>query len=424
MRQSPYRHSYTRAVVVGLVVLWAGTAEAQSPSSAPPTEVELDNLHTPTSPAFTLLGVSPTDIARPATPRALATELVSKTNRGSIIPSNYALEFAPYWLVSHPTLSYKEYTEPSSTQSIAQSFSISFATSRPDTTSDTASTGLAIGIRLLPLAGHASAKFRGLERTLDSIQRTRLKLVRDQADALDEIDAAEAEIRDLQANLAAATVAHDVGKIANIKQQIAATEQRIRNAKNTSSTVEATLKTQADTMRSIARAMGKADAERVGGFIELATAAAGAFPGGNFDGGKLSRFGAWGTFSYRVESPHLDVIGLLRFLRDLRKEDQNALEFGGRLLWLHEDLGVSAEWVSRTAYKVAAPNQVTGSERLLTFTSSSRAVGLVEYRAADAVYVTMSFGRDYKTLSAERHPLVAAFGVQFLYGDKPVVKLP
>lgn len=422
MRRISY--SFFASRIVGVILLSAGIAEAQSSASTPPKEVELDNLHTPTSPAFTLLGVSPTDIARPSTPRALATDLVSKTNRGSIIPNNYALEFAPYWLVSHPSLSYQEYTDPSPVQSVMQSFSISFGTSRPDTTSDTASTGLAVGIRFLPLAGHASAKFRDLEQNLDSIQRTRPDLIRHQADLLDEIDAAGVELGQLRAELATALAAHDTRRITNLKEQIAASGQLVEKAKDTSTTVEATLKTQADLMRSIARDMGKADVERVGAFLELATAVAGVFPAGNFDGGKLSRLGAWGTFSYRMESPHLDVISLLRFLRDLRQEDQNALEFGGRLLWLHDYLGLSAEWVSRTAYNVDASQQGNASKRTLTFASSSRAVGVIEYRAADAIYVTLSFGRDYKKLGAERHPLVAGFGVQFLYGDKPVVKLP
>lgn len=419
-------HSATPAILAVLFSFFVcpDVAHAQAVASAPPREIELDNLRTPTSPAFTLLGVAPTDVARPSTPRALATDLVSRTNRGSLIPSNYALEFAPYWLVSHPSLSYEEYTEPSSAQSIAQSFSISFATSRPDTSSDTASTRIALGVRLLPLGGHASSKFRGLEHQLDSIQRTRPSLIRTQADALDEIDEATVQISRLQADLAV-TAANNAPRIADIRRRIAIAEQQRSAAKASTAAAEAILKTQADTMRSLAQAMGQADAERVGMFVELASAISGAYPGANFDAGKLSRVGAWATLSYRVESPHLDLIGLFRFLRDTGDDAQNALDVGGRLFWLRNALGLSAEWVARTAYNVtsSAPGNTT-AERALTFRSSSRLVGVIDYRAADAVYVTMSFGRDYKTLAEPRHPLVASLGLQFLYGDKPVVKLP
>ena len=106
-------------------------------------------------------------------------------------------------------------------------------------------------------------------------------------------------------------------------------------------------------------------------------------------------------------------------------QNQNALDVGGRLLWLHHDLGISGEVVHRNAFTVsdASVTPVAG-QRTLTFTSSDRAVGLVEYRAADQVYVTMSFGQDYKQLGVDRRPLVAIFGLQLLYGDKPAVKLP
>jgi len=421
-----FAHSPTPVILAALFSFFvcSHVAQAQAAAGTPPKEIELDNLRTPTSPAFTLLGVAPTDVARPSTPRALATDLVSRTNRGSLIPSNYALEFAPYWLVSHPSLSYKEYTEPTSTQSIAQSFSISFATSRPDTASDTASTRIALGVRLLPLAGRASSKFKNLENKLDSIQRTRPSLIRVQADALDEIDEATAEISRLEADLAA-TPASNASRIADIRRRIRTAEQRRAVAKDSSVAAEAVLTAQADIMRSLAHAMGQADAERVGMFVELATAISGAYPGANFDGGKLNRLGAWATLSYRLESPHLDLIGLFRFMRDAGDADQNALDVGGRLFWLRNALGLSAEWVARTAYNVSSSQPVaTPGGRVLTFRSSSRLVGVIDYRAADAVYVTMSFGKDYKTLAEPRHPLVASLGLQFLYGDKPVVKLP
>jgi hypothetical protein len=379
----PRAAAFLRLATIASIAV-PSTMHGQASGAAPRT-IELNNLRTPTSAAFELLDVAPTAIARPTMPRALAIELLSRTKGGSVIPNNYALEVAPYWLVPRPALTYEQYTRPTTAQSIVQSLSISFATARPapapDSASDSAATQVALGIRTIPIAGRPSARFLALERQLDSMQRARIATVRAQADALD----------------AAAQRAAD--------------------------SIATLLARQADSMRAIARAMGSTGAERVGTFVEVAAAAAAAYPSSTFDDGRFSRLGVWGTVSYRLESPRLDVVGLLRFLRDLRGPDQNALDLGGRLLWLNGDFTVSAELVSRTAFDISGTEQV-GNSLQRALTSSTRAVGILDYRAAEGIYVTMSFGRDYASLVTNRHPLVAIFGIQFLYGDKPLVKSP
>ena len=96
---------------------------------------------------------------------------------------------------------------------------------------------------------------------------------------------------------------------------------------------------------------------------------------------------------------------------------------GARILWLYNGFGLSGEWVNRTAFNVDASSQVAGL-RTVTFRSSTRAVGMAEYKIANEMYATISFGEDFKTLGVERRPLVASFGLQLLYGDKPAIKAP
>jgi len=415
-----------RVVNAAAILLFTGALKvsAQADTEKPSTTT-LDNLKTPASPAFELLGVSPTAIARPATPRALATDLLSKSARGTVLPNNYALEFAPYWLAPRRTLTFEEYVAPSPSQSARQSFSVSFATSRPDTVSDTSSTRVALGIRVVPLAGHASARFRQLLASLDSIQRTRIPVIQKQADALDALDAIVTRRAVHDAALAAATAKNDAVAIAAANEAIRVDKDEADKARATEREAQATLKAKADSQRVLATAMGEADAERRGHFLSVAGGVSGVFPAGRVDGSRLGRIGVWGTYSYRMESPHLDVIGLLRFLRDVADANQNALETGARLLWMHNNLGISGEWVHRNAFTVGAPTSTTtGTQRTLTFASSNRAVGIAEYRAADALYVTMSFGQEFKQLGVDRRPLVAILGLQLLYGDKPAVKLP
>jgi hypothetical protein len=69
---------------------------------------DFNKLRTPVSPAFVVLGVSVASIARPTTPAALASSLLSDFSSG-VLPRSYAAEAAPYWWSDHPGLTLSEY---------------------------------------------------------------------------------------------------------------------------------------------------------------------------------------------------------------------------------------------------------------------------------------------------------------------------
>lgn len=74
------------------------------------TVPEGDKLRTPDSPAFAILGVSPTTIQNPTTPRDLAVALSSFLKDGSLlVPDSLAVETAPYWFLNHDRLTYADY---------------------------------------------------------------------------------------------------------------------------------------------------------------------------------------------------------------------------------------------------------------------------------------------------------------------------
>jgi hypothetical protein len=72
---------------------------------------EGDKLRTPDSPAFALLGVSPTDIQKPTTPRALAVALSKFVTSDAMleIPQSLAIDIAPFWFWSQDRLTYADY---------------------------------------------------------------------------------------------------------------------------------------------------------------------------------------------------------------------------------------------------------------------------------------------------------------------------
>lgn len=74
------------------------------------TVPEGDQLRTPDSPAFAVLGVAPTTIQNPTTPRDLAVALSSFLKDGSLlVPDSLAVEAAPYWFLHHDRLTYADY---------------------------------------------------------------------------------------------------------------------------------------------------------------------------------------------------------------------------------------------------------------------------------------------------------------------------
>ena len=349
------------------IILGSLCASELAAQTDPPKTIDLEYLRTPTSPALSLLGVNPAVIARPSTPRALATELVS-SGRAGIIPNNYAIEVAPYWLTPRPTLTYASYIGPTMGQSLRETFTLSAATAHADSGTDSSVTRVAFGARTIPLRGRPSARFNALSKAFVSLQDARL-------DSLDKY-------------LNARTKADSIRLVASLDKQ-------------------------ADSLRVLARSMGAQ--EPVGVFWEVASAGSFDIPDASFDAGRVGQIAAWTTFSYRLDAPRLEIITLARGLRDRRSGAQNAFDAGARFQATIGDLGISSEFVNRTAYG--------GYNAASPLRSSTRAVGMVDYRASDDLYLTMSFGRDYALPNA-RHPLITRIGVQLGYGNKPAIRAP
>ncbi len=413
------------AAILALTELLSPAITGAQSAAARPATIELDNLRTPTSPAFTILGVTPTSIARPSTPRALALDLVSSTERGTVIPENYALEVAPYWLRARPALTFAQYTRPTVAQSIRQSFALSFGTARDEAETKSITTRIAIGARVTPIAGRPSRRFAALLEQLDALQRTRISTVAEQSDALDVIDEISAERLTAAAAIAAANAAGDGERATTFRQRADSLAARERAARESFDRLTTQLQRHADSMQVVARAMGTADAERVGLFAEAATAAAVVFPGNDFDAAQTSRVGAWATVGYRLEQPRLDIIGVARVQRDIVTDEHNALDLGGRLVWQRDRLELSGEFVSRTSLweedELAASPPAAIADPLA---SSSRAVATMTYRVAESVYIAGSFGRDHRITTGDDRPLIATVGVSFQLGPKAGVVLP
>lgn len=96
------------------------------------------------APAFVALGVTPENVAHPATPREFATSLLNGVDRKGTLQTGFALEVAPYQVFFGPQTTLSEYRENFFTR-LLYNFNVSVATTKASTNDDKAQR-LALGM--------------------------------------------------------------------------------------------------------------------------------------------------------------------------------------------------------------------------------------------------------------------------------------
>jgi hypothetical protein len=353
---SPRRPLSWGALGAGLALAAAAHA-ARAQQSA----VTLEELQPPSAPAFVLLGIEPSSVQRPDSPRALTTSLLSLASDKELLPKNFAMEVTPFWLASRPTFTFDDYYQTGRgfgktlALTAARSFALSLATSPRVPGKDTVGTSIGVGGRMLLWPGKPSAQ-------LDTV---RSHLVR----GLGKCAAGSTNQKDLDACYGA-------------------------------------LKPVLDSVQ--------ANLEPVGFVLQLAFGLSGAFPRDTIDNGRLARAGVWLTPSYRI-SQRVELIAVGRWLHANVPAGDSAnadlLDAGLRLRWKPSDLfAISGEGIARSGRGGTVANA-----------SSSRFGALAEYRAAENLYVFYSFGKDFDAAKAPRSKLLSTVGLNLGFGKKPVI---
>ena len=87
----------------GFIFLLLACVSLQVVAQQKDTVLTLDQLRAPSSSAFNMLGISPSEIERPKNPTDFALSLGNASNYLSVIPQNYAIEVAPFWVLGGKT---------------------------------------------------------------------------------------------------------------------------------------------------------------------------------------------------------------------------------------------------------------------------------------------------------------------------------
>jgi hypothetical protein len=358
----------TRAFPAAPALLVAALTAAAEPVFAQTSDSDLPSIgaiRTPTSPAFTLLGVEPTSIERPSTPADLAFNLINQARSGLSVPKDFAAEVSPYWLTNHTNLRWQDDVDRSLLQSIARTTTFSMATS---TNEDTNTTGLGLGARVGIFSGSLTPETR---RALD-----------DRASLFDQQNAKflarlyENGLGNLDRMLAD-------GKLSLADYDLAKRELAERVL-------------QSAEFQQMRKSITDLVVTREGFTLDFATALTWDFAGADWKDREFRKWGVWLTPGW--QSAPFSALGVLRYIKDRQVSDEtDALEVGARGLYATARSTLSIEYLKRSI----RDSDVDGEFRL---------VGVAEYRLSTGTWVTASFGRDRQRADS-RGSLVAQLGL-------------
>jgi len=327
---------------------------------------DFNKLRTPTSPAFTLLGIAPISVERPGNPSTFAASLISNTKNFTKLPENFSMEFAPYWMYNHPTLTWEQYKESGGIESIFQSTTVSLGTSQiGDSLNPT--TGFAIGLKTNLLSGKLTAKAK---KILDE----EIKYDKATSDEIDEIAKKLTEIEYKKKDKEIKEAKSDEDKT-KILKKYAEKIEKIREKAIEQYANDAT-------KNHISYSVNEAS-EREGLFWDIAGGLSFKFPKNIADSGKFRGYGIWSTFGWIEEN--WNFIAVARAMGSNIRIDslQNLIDIGGRIIYINTSYGISLEAVARKYDYTNAPKNIKWRVALT-----------LDYQLSKTLWLISSFGRD------------------------------
>ena len=394
---------------------------------------EFDKIRTPDSPAFTLLGVSPTQIERPNTPKELVVALGAFVSKDSLtIPEKLALEFSPYWIWSHPRLTLADYGR-TDWRNIYRNLTISVGTSTTTEAEIDAMTGmpvqvsntdLAVGFRThlyqqeqrKPCAG----RVEGLrEKLLDVTNRTSLDLSEAETERIEAELVDWNVLRDLlvkavpltpEEKAAVARVAADPAEQAKTTAAIVEARRKViskgeftRAWKQSLDVAKLQAVLQARKEQLVASAKDELaqmdelfvkcaglEAARHGLLWDLAGAGAGRFPDASVAARQWLAWALWTSVAWEVESG--SVVALGRYQRNKTAGAWDGFADAGlRLLVSRKRYALSLEGIGRWHVQNAAPGEKAGYYRLAL---------AADYMVYDGSWLSVGFGKDFTASDA------------------------
>jgi hypothetical protein len=386
---------------------------------------EQEKLRTPNSPAFVLLGVSPTQIERPNTPKAVAVALSTFVSKDSLtVPDKFAVEFAPYWIFRRPKLQVRDYAAGGWSLVRDLTFSLGTAAMNRMQTAgmvepiQAPDTDLAAGFRTHLYDGQSRAvctdKMAGLRDGLIGLARTTSVRLSDAETAeledslirkrdldaailaspesaltpeeLARIEAAHPEgaARD-RAMLEARTAKLTPGQLRRLKKPLVDLDALEVELKRRKEQLVADARDQLRTVETLFEQCAEASTARKGWLWEVAGAAAGRFTNARFDAREWLAWSSWSTLSYAAEGETFLLLGRYHSSKASGSWD-GFLDAGLRGIVARKTYAASLEGIGRFHVVDKDAGEKPFHYRLAV---------VAEYMVTEGSWVSVSFGKDF-----------------------------
>ncbi len=381
-------------------------------------DIGLSELKPASSPAFNILGVLPNDIARPKSLQSLEASVSNayKSNNGSfLLPNGYALEFTPYWLASHPSLTSTRFFSPSIGDNILFNSSISLGTSEKVNSTDSTllDKKFGFGYRTMIFNGEAPSSVKILVAKIRSAQRVYVDVVSAiQFVMLDTtvttVDALIAKMEvELNSRIPMTSKDELDARVWKCARQLIEPYLRSSGA-NTRATLVKTVSTDMftdfekfkdqDDLSALAKQLSESNKDNYGFFLELAAGLVLEFPTSTIQYSRIPKYGVWLTPTYRTEDRTLEASAIARYIQQtpydslgLFQVSGRNLDFGGKLVYQGSKFSVSGEVVYRSSNNTLNKGGVTSDSS----STDTKEVLELSYRLNDKVTLSYSFGKDF-----------------------------
>lgn len=391
-------------IVAFIIVISAVTTYAQDKS--------FTTIIPSSAPAFTILGISPTEISKPNSWNALQGALYQNfnSNNQGTIPKNFALEFSPYWLSDHPNFTFKDYLDKSGFS--LRNLNISLATGTVQYGRDSVQ-GLGFGIRIPIWTAKSTTLQDSLTKTIKENQKLRtagriviVSLMNSRSKTVGDFfkniqdslqNSEQGSVWKNNKDLINRIYTDTLGNSFDTTDSLAKQKINIRNCIATytqNHQKEFTEKSK----QAIVAALKEIAQLEVSGALGMV------FPTDQFNNSRISKIGVWSDYSFSLDKQKnkLDATVALRYVRDFKIDSiyaANNVDVIGRLNFYtdsQQKFTLSAWGLLRF---ISASSQSVVINNLTYYhnnTAWDNKYGVdISYKVSDNVAFAYSFGKGY-----------------------------
>lgn len=339
-------------------------------------KVNLNTLTAPSSPAATLLGISPSQIDKPRDPSEFMASVVSASGGISRLPENYAVEMAPAWMFGGNKITFSDFKSNALPHNLWQSLTISAAVGGKGQSADNPEnpTQVAFGLKTSFLRGHrfnqeAETKVASAQNALNRLNTRLLDSLRSDMQYQRLIERSLDNPADtLERN------AYQKRKYQKFRSQDGQEVQELQE---------------------IQEALQDLRFTRIGFKLDLTAGVVQDFPSGKFDSVSVSKLGVWLTAGYEGEKG-LSILGIARILQ---QADAQFTAADGKIQQgnvQNFDAGARLNFAPlKGKYSLSAEALFRGSNRAKDIPNTHRLALNMEYKLAQNISLNFSYGRDF-----------------------------